>query len=91
MKHTIISQDDPERCLICGKHPDHIHHMLHGIRRAAADRYGLTCHLCHMCHSSLHDRGEHDRELEAMAQEAFENIYGHEKWMKVFGKNYKED
>lgn len=88
MRDSIISRDDPERCFICGRYPDHVHHMLHGSRRKAADRYGLTCHLCRECHTKLHDKGEHDRELEAIAQEAFEEIYGHDKFMTVFGKNY---
>jgi hypothetical protein len=64
--------------------------MLHGSRRKQADRYGLTCHLCYKCHSDLHDKGIKDRELQAAAQMAFEKRYGHEEFMRIFGKNYKE-
>ena len=64
--------------------------MLHGSMRKMADRYGLTCHLCYKCHTLLHDKGIMDRELQAEAQEAFEEIYGHEEYMRIFGKNYKE-
>lgn len=88
---SIISNDTDDQCFICGRRPDHIHHMLHGSRRAAADKYGLTCHLCHECHTALHDRGVMDRELQALAQIAFEKRYGHEEFMRIFGKNYKED
>ena len=31
---------------------------------------------------------ELDRQLEQDAQRAFEAIYGHEAWMKLFRKNY---
>lgn len=89
---TIIPCDSDERCYICGSHRNlQVHHCLHGSRRKAADRYGLTVHLCVDCHMALHDLGEHDRELEAIAQKAFEAQYGHEEFMRVFGKNYKED
>lgn len=53
-----------------------------------ADRYGLTVHLCVRCHTRLHDLGEHDLELERIGQQAFEKIFGHEKFMQIFGKDY---
>ena len=65
--------------------------MLHGIRRAAADRYGLMVHLCHECHMRLHDKGEHDRELEELGQIEFEKTHTHAEWMRIFGKNYRRD
>ena len=62
--------------------------MLHGSMREKADKYGLTCHLCLKCHMNLHDKGIMDRELQKDAQEAFEAIYGHDEYMKVFGKSF---
>lgn len=62
--------------------------MLHGIRRAAADRYGLTVRLCPRCHRLLHDTGLHDLDLEQEAQWRFEKEHGHDEFMRVFGKNY---
>lgn len=53
-----------------------------------ADKYGLTVHLCVRCHTRLHDLGEHDLEMEQIGQQAFEDIYGHERFMQVFGKDY---
>ena len=65
--------------------------MLHGSRRKAADRYGLTVHLCPACHRLLHDSGIYNVVLEELAQLTFEETYGHDKFMEIFGKNYKEE
>lgn len=88
---SIIDDDREDRCYICGKYPQHVHHMLHGSMRKMADKYGLTCHLCLDCHNKLHDKNIKDRELQERAQIFFEKKYSHEKFMKVFGKNFKED
>lgn len=89
---SIIDGDQDGICYICGAHGHtEVHHMLHGSRRKAADRYGLTVNLCRRCHMNLHDKGLHDRELEAIAQTQFEKHHGHDEWMEAFGKNYKED
>ena len=65
-----------------------LHHCLHGIHRKNADKYGLTVHLCPECHIALHDKGEHDLELEQIGQKAFEREYGREEFLRVFGKNW---
>ena len=36
----------------------------------------------------LHDQGIGDLHLEQLGQRHFEDKYGHEKFMEVFGKNY---
>lgn len=88
----MIEGDSKDRCFICGRYgPTEVHHCLHGIRRAAADKYGLTVHLCRACHQRLHDTGAFDIDLEQAAQTQFENAHSHEEWMRVFGKNYKEN
>lgn len=85
----IIQGDKPDRCYICGRQGrTEVHHCLHGSRRAAADKYGLTVHLCHGCHMALHDTGRYDRDLERLAQESFEKRISHEEWMRIFGKEY---
>ena len=89
MRNSIISSDNPEHCFICNRrNPEHIHHCLHGSYRFLADKFGLTVHLCVTCHMNLHDKGTFDRELQKIAQKAFEERNGHELWMKVFHKNY---
>ena len=91
MKHkrSIIPGDQDDTFYICGRQGrTEAHHCLHGSRRAAADRYGLTVHLCHRCHMMLHDTGRYDRELEQLAQKSFEKQISHEEWMRIFGKDY---
>ena len=36
----------------------------------------------------LHDHGDGDLMLEQLAQKHFEKLYGHDKFMEEFGKNY---
>ena len=77
------------QCFICGSQRNlETHHCLHGPRRAAADKYKLVVRLCNTYHRNLHDHGDHDQELEAIAQTVFEAKYGRVEWMRVFGKNY---
>ena len=86
----MIPGDERGRCFICQRYTDtEVHHMLHGSRRKAADKCGLTVNLCHMCHMKLHDRGDHDRELQELAQAEFEKTHTHAEWMEIFGKNYR--
>jgi len=90
-----ILQDDMSCCYLCGRQYGlQVHHLLSGVaNRKLSDRYGLTVRLCAECHTG--DGGAQyeknlNRKLKAEAQEAFEAIYGHEKWMETFRKNYLE-
>lgn len=66
-----------------------LHHIYHGPRRAAADRYGCWVWLRHDIHMDLHSRGTGlDRRLKRECQEAFEAIHGHDRFMEIFGKSY---
>ena len=86
---SIIPGNHPNRCYLCHRYGNtQTHHMLHGIRRKAADKYGLTVYLCADCHRELHDHGRDDLYLEQVAQEEFELRHGHDKFLEVFGKNY---
>lgn len=78
------------RCYLCGRSGHlHIHHCIHGSgRRKKATKYGLMVMLCPDCHRRLHDYGEHDRELEKLAQMEFEKVHGHDEWMREFERNY---
>ena len=81
--------DNSHKCNLCGRSGVlHLHHCLHGIRRKKADIYGLTVWLCPECHMKLHDHGDGDLMLEQLAQKHFEKLYGHDKFMEEFGKNY---
>ena len=85
----MIPGDRSDRCFICGRYcRTEVHHMTPGVRRKAADKYGLTVYLCRSCHRDLHDKGVGDLELRQDAQRYFESSHSHEEWMEIFGKNY---
>ena len=45
--------------------------------------------LAHDVHMDLHERNQElGYQLKALCQKRFEEIWGHEKFMAVFGKNY---
>lgn len=75
----------------------HKHHFMHGTaNRKLAEQYGLYAYLCEAKHhehgpESAHGNPAVDLMLKQIAQRRFEAIYGHEKWMQVFGKNYLEE
>ena len=93
-KKSIIPGDREDMCFLCHQfassmNPLQVHHCIHGTgNRRQADRYGLTVHLCMHCHMALHDRGEHDIDLERKAQAAFERGHSREEFMQIFGKSW---
>ena len=65
------------------------HHCFHGSRRKAADQWGCWVWLRHDIHMDLHQRdSDLDLRLEQECQERFEELYGHRKFMEIFGKSY---
>lgn len=84
-----------KECLICKTpHNLHEHHVFEGCYRQASEKYGLTVWLCFKHHTGdegIHFNTKLDRQLKAKAQKAFEQIYGHEKFMQIFKKNYIGD
>ena len=82
-----IMQDD-QCCYICKKLGYYtykyleLHHALHGFaNRRLADKDGLTVWLCKYHHTALHDKGEHDKELQKEAQV---------RWMEYYEKSIDE-
>ena len=70
---SIIPQSTETQCYFCGKKFGLCrHHCLHGTGdRKKADEDGLWVWLCNDCHRKLHDKGEHDKELQALAQRTY--------------------
>lgn len=65
------------------------HHVYHGSRRKAADKWGCWVWLRHDIHMDLHDWNTPlDVRLKQECQERFEELYGPEKFREVFGKSY---
>ena len=88
---SIVTDLKRHECYICGIGGDlALHHMLHGNKRRLADEDGLTCWLCPRCHTNLHDHGIKDRDLEQIAQQAWQrhNKQGIPAFIKRYGVNY---
>ena len=83
------------RCYVCGCQRNlEVHHAMHGTaNRSLATKYNLVVWLCRDHHTGrigVHSDIILDERIKKDAQRAFEKIYGHSKWMKVFRKNYLE-
>lgn len=95
-KECYICRETAIRCGYYGILPDkglHRHHVMHGTaNRRLAEEYGLWVYLCIEHHEygpvAVHNNALTDRHLKEIAQQAFESMYSHEKWMETFGKNY---
>lgn len=91
MKDSIMQKE--KRCYLCGRQFGlERHHVMAGVaNRKISDKYGIWVYLCHNCHTGV-DGAQYSREkgdaLKREAQEAFEALYSHEKWMDLFRKNY---
>ena len=91
MSKSILQPENEKKCYISGSQHDlDCHHCFAGTaNRKIADKYGLWVWLRHDIHADLHDRNkELDYQLKRDAQKAFEKIYGHDKFMELFRKNY---
>ena len=90
---SIMQDPDDFRCYICGCVRNlEEHHAMHGTsNRKLAEQYGLKVRLCadhHRGRIGVHTDEILDTRIKKDAQRAFEKIYGHSFWMKVFRKNY---
>ena len=81
---------DEKRCFITGSTVNlDRHHCIHGPNRKAAEKWGCWIWIRHDLHMEVHDKNKIlDRMIERSCQERFEELYGHDKWMEVFGKSY---
>lgn len=80
-------------CYVTGKTVNlHRHHVFGGARRKSSEKWGcwvyLTAEMHNMSNKGVHFNRELDLRIKRDTQRAFEELYGHEKFMKVFGKNY---
>lgn len=70
-----------------------VHHIFFGAYRKLSTEYGLIVPLCYEHHqgtNGVHGKNGHelDISLKVEAQKKFEELYGHEEWMRRFGRNY---
>lgn len=91
MSKSILQED--KVCFISGSRVNlERHHIMSGTaNRKLSERYGLWVWLNHDLHTGKNG-AQYEKELNLRlkreAQMAFEQIYGHEKWMETFRKNY---
>lgn len=91
---SILEPKQVESCYICGQERRYLeeHHVFGGPNRKLSEKHGLKVHLCLECHRDskigVHFNKERRMELQAIAQKEFENKYGHEKFMEIFGKSW---
>lgn len=70
------------------------HHFMHGTAdRKLAEKDGLWAYMCRERHhiygsEAPHANAEVDLRLKRIAQRTYEAKYGHDAWMKRYGKNY---
>ncbi|MCR0163171.1 hypothetical protein MKA35_20505 [[Clostridium] innocuum] len=68
------------------------HHVMNGPFRKKSEKYGLKVYLRYDVHKdtnySVHQNADMADLLKMIAQITFEKIYGHEKWMSEFKKNF---
>ena len=81
---------DERKCFITGYEGRlDRHHVYHGPRRKASEKWGCWCWLRHDIHMELHQQNpELDRMIKRVCQERFEEKYSHEEFMEVFEKSY---
>lgn len=91
----VILQSRKE-CWVCG-YPNNLdpHHIFGAANRTKSERYGLKVWLCETHHNlnvpgdpGVHFNKELMTRLRQTGQRAFEVIYGHERFMREFGRNY---
>lgn len=84
---------DCRECYITGATQGlHKHHIYFGSRRKASDRWGCWVWLSADWHNlssyGVHFNKDLDMRLKQACQERFETLYGNDKFIEIFGKNY---
>lgn len=95
-KTTKLVLQKNKECFFCHRTEGlHRHEVFHGTaNRRKSIEYGCQVWLCGPHHNlsieGVHFNKSRDDKLKRFAQEEFEKVYGHEKFMEVFHKNYLE-
>lgn len=94
-----IIQERDGTCYLCrlsgNWYPQYVHkhHIFDGNPdRSKSEEWGLTVDLCVNHHTlgpdAVHNNIENMRFLQRIGQQAFEELYGHDKFIEVFKENY---
>lgn len=87
----ILLEQNYSRCRVREEH--HIFYSKH--QRRLSEEYGLKVYLCLRHHKegplAVHNNRKLRRLLEAKGQQAFEALYGRERFLEIFGEDYLWD
>lgn len=91
MSKSLLS--DELECYVCKTtHNLHRHHIYFAANRRNSEKWGCWVYLCayhhNMSNSGVHFNRNLDIALKRQTQRKFEEQYGHDKFMEVFGKNW---
>jgi hypothetical protein len=94
MKISSIVTSEYNKCFICQSEKGlEVHHVFFGTaNRKQSDKHGLTVPLCPDCHrgpKGVHHNKQLDLYIKRYAQMQFEKEYSYERFMQLFGKNYR--
>lgn len=96
-KECFLCREEAEKIGYYGALPStglHKHHIMFGTaNRKLSEKDGLWVYGCEKEHhehgpEAPHCNADVDRHLKQIAQRAYEELYGHEAWMKRYSKNY---
>ena len=93
-KYKSIITSDLDHCYLCGAPYPQIHHIFNGSMKAKSEKYGLVMPLCMNHHTGaegVHTIPGKMTETKAFGQKMFELYYPELDFLKIFGKNYKEE
>ena len=77
-----------ERCEICGRPGEIVHHVFYGPNRDKSTKYGMLAYLCVDCHNDVHHNPIIRRKLCAKAREKFKKEYPDLDFLKIFRRYY---
>lgn len=89
LKNPIPTAED--LCIVCGAAWAQTHEIFPGKNRQLSMKYKMQVRLCERHHTgdeSIERHPELVKKLQKEYQQKFEDQYGHEEFMRIFGKNY---
>lgn len=92
-----LKLQDRKECFFCGKTEGLARHHVYGgtANRRKSETYGCVVWLCGPHHNlsteGVHFNKKRDLQLKQYTQREFEKLYGHDKFMETFHRNYLGD
>lgn len=88
-KRYSIIQDNQEMCFLCGQQTKlDKHEAFGGCNRQKSIQWGLVYYICRLCHGKADIDSAVRNYLHGFAKEKFVELYGEDKFLEEFKKNY---